>query len=414
MDVREVHFLGRREIIASMDIGTSNTRVVIGELNEYGTISIVGIGRAPSRGMRKGVVVDIDGVAQAIVEAKEQAERMAGAKVEEFYVGLPVTHVDIISNRGVVAVAGDNKEITIEDVERVLQAARVVAVPTGKEIIDVIPKQFILDGYDGIQDPVGMVGVRLEAEAMLVAAVETALQNLLRCINKAGCEARAFILNPLAAAEVCLSEDEKELGVVLLDIGGGTTELASFKNGSLVNLTSIPLGGDHITNDIAVGLRTTIAAAERIKIEHGFTFGGHEELNRIEIANVGNERRREIDPAALAEIIEPRVEEMVQFIHSELEKLGFDEPPAAGIVLTGGVGQMSGFVDFAEHYLGIPIRVASAERYGVDDPNAVTGVGLTIYAARYKHGVFDMPVRRSKNPNSFINKVFGWLKELWE
>ncbi|NLZ93458.1 MAG: cell division protein FtsA, partial [Firmicutes bacterium] len=259
----------KRNLICGLDIGTSHVRAIVGEINIDGTISIIGVGTSPSEGLKKGVIVDLDKTVEAIMHAMEEAERMVGTSIPSAFLGIIGSQVSLINNRGVVAVSGADKEITEEDVERVLQAARVIALPPDREIIDVIPREFILDGYDGIRDPVSMVGVRLEVDAMIITGMITSLRNLYRCVERAGVEIDGIVLNSLANAEVLLSRDEKELGTILIDIGGGTTELAVFQDGHLQNIAVLPVGGDHITNDIAKLLHTPLQTAEKLKLDHG-------------------------------------------------------------------------------------------------------------------------------------------------
>ncbi|NLY39340.1 MAG: cell division protein FtsA, partial [Firmicutes bacterium] len=259
----------RKNLIVGIDVGTTQVRVIMGEPRPDGTVSVVGLGLSPSEGMKKGVIVDLEKTVDAISTALDEAERMSGQSIDNAFIALKGLNVELVNNRGMVAVSADDHEIREEDVERALQATRVMALPPDREIVDIIPREYIVDGYDGIRDPVGMLGVRLEVDAMIVTSPITSLRNLLRCINRAGINVSGMVLQALALSEVSLSADEKELGVFLVDLGGGTTEISYFQQGKLQQLTTIPIGGEHITNDLALGLRTSILAAENLKLEHG-------------------------------------------------------------------------------------------------------------------------------------------------
>ncbi len=407
--------MARRNLICGMDIGTSHVRAIVGEILNDGSVNIIGVGTSPSEGLKKGVIVDLDKTVEAIVRAVEEAERMVGSSIPSAYIGIVGSHVGLVNNRGVVAVSGEDKEITEEDVERVLQAARVIALPPDREIIDVLPREFIVDGYDGIRDPVGMVGVRLEVDAMIITGMVTSIRNLVRCVNRAGLEIDGLVLNSLANAEVCLSRDEKELGVVLLDMGGGTTDVAVFQHGHLKSVAVIPVGGDHITNDIAVGLRTPLQVAEKFKLEHGVALpslvpdGSYVELQHI----AGREARR-VQPRELAMIIEPRVVEILQMAAGELRRAGCGEPLPAGVVLTGGVAVMRGVAELAEQVFNAPARVSQPGYIGVRSPVYSTGVGIVHYVQRT--GGFQGRGRkggRSALPD-LLQRVKNWFTGMFE
>lgn len=405
--------MGRRDIIASLDIGTSFTRVIIGELNSHGTLSVLGLGKTPTRGMHKGDIIDIDDVAQSILQAKEYAERMSGVEVLGFYVGLPVKHVDVLYNNGVVAVGGDDKIITEEDIERALQAARVVSVPPDKKIIDIIPKQYILDSNAGIHKPLGMAGVRLEVEAMLITVRKSVEQNIIRCVERAGSEIYRFVLNPLADAGIVLSEDEKEVGVVLLDVGGGTTEISYFTQGTLDKVASIPLGGYHITNDLAAVLKIPVSKAEEIKLQYGqVAVTSEEDTIQIEIENYGYNQTIDVEWLKIHDIIFSRVEEIYQFVMDKLLEMGFAGPPVAGFKVIGATGEMPGFIEFGESYLYTSIRYAQIDNYGIDDPSFITALGIAEYAIRQTNSIhFTETVMSSEG---VFKKVWHWFKDLFE
>lgn len=375
--------MARRDMVVGMDIGTSNVRVVVGEIVADGAINIIGIGTSPSEGIKKGVIIDLERTIDSISKATAEAERMVGSKIDLVNVGIIGSHVGLINNRGVVAVASEDKEIMAQDVERVLQAARVIALPQDRQIIDVIPREFIVDGYDGIRDPVGMLGVRLEVEAMIITGAMTSLRNLLRCLNMSGHEVNALILQALANGEVCLSRDEKELGVFLVDLGGGTTEVSFFQHGGLKDIAVLPVGGDHITNDLAVGLRTTFHLAEKLKLEHGFARSELTTDERdIEIQGISGKEKRKISSLELFDYVEPRIEEIIQLCHQEMARMGFSKMPPGGVVLTGGVALMKGITEFAEEIFDCPTRIAQPEYLGVKSPIFSTAVGIIHYVLR--------------------------------
>ncbi|WP_072905560.1 cell division protein FtsA [Anaerobranca californiensis] len=367
----------QKRIITSLDIGTSTTKVIVGELDRDGNVNIIGIGQSKSLGLRKGTIVDLDSTVRSIVEAVQQAERMIGIEIPSVFVGIPAAHVQMLKNRGVVAVSGEDKEITEYDYERVLQAAKVVAIPPEREIIQTIPLNFIVDGYDGIKDPVGMIGVRLEVEALILTATSTVLRNIKKCVERAGLTVENFILNTLAAGEVALSADEKELGAILVDIGGGTTELAIFQNSNLVDKIVLPIGGDHITSDISKGLRIPLVEGEKIKLRYGSALYRDEERS-FEITTVGKEKVS-VSTQKLTDIIEPRVQEIFYLIKKELLKLGYNEVLPGGIVLTGGVAALPGIAEVAQAQLGGNVRIYQPQFIGVADPSFSTGTGIIEY-----------------------------------
>ncbi|MDO9536534.1 MAG: cell division protein FtsA [Bacillota bacterium] len=410
--------LTRREIVASIDLGTSNVRVIVGETITDGTVNIIGVGTSPSEGIKKGVIIDLERTVDSITGALAEAERMVGSKIGLVNVGIVGSHVGLVNNRGVVAVARDDKEITEHDVERVLQAARVIALPQYREIIDVIPREFIVDGYDGIRDPVGMLGVRLEVESMIITGAMTSLRNLLRCLNMAGLEVNALILNSLANGEICLSRDEKELGVFLIDLGGGTTEVALYQQGGLKDLAVLPVGGDHITNDLAVGLRTTFQLAEKLKVEHGFALADlASDKDVIEIEGISGKEKRKISSRELFSYVEPRVQEMIQLCSQEMGRMGFTKMPPAGVVLTGGVSLMGGITELAETVFECPVRIAQPDYLGVKSPIYSTAVGIIHYVNR-NHITTGRVSKRQESQGRFFHNIWQrirtFIMDIWE
>lgn len=406
----------KRNLVCGMDIGTSHVRSIVGEINNDGTINIIGVGTSPSEGLKKGVIVDLDKTVDSITQAVEEAERMVGATIPSAYLGIVGSQVSLVNNRGVVAVSGEDKEITEDDVERVLQAARVIALPQDREIIDVIPREFIVDGYDGIRDPVGMVGVRLEVDAMIITGMVTSIRNLVRCVERAGLAIDGnMVLNSLANSEIALSKDEMELGTVLIDIGGGTTEVAIFQNGHIKGIAVLPVGGDYITNDIAVGLRTSIQNAEKIKLEHGVAIPSMAtDGATIELPQLSGKDPQTIQAKDLAMIIEPRLVEMLQLAAEELNKMGLREPLPAGVVLTGGVSLTPGLVDLAEQIFDSSVRLAQPSYVGVKSPIYSTAVGI-IHYVQHAHMFSERDYRGGHNalPGIF-NKVKSWFVEMFD
>lgn len=375
-------------MIVGLDIGTTKVVVVVAEVNSEGRLDIVGLGETSSGGLRKGIIIDIENTARAIEKAVEQAERMSGLKINSAFVGLTGPHIQSINNKGVVAVAGEEGEITPEDVQRVLQAARVIPLTAERRVIHVLPRQYIVDGYDGITDPVGMSGSRLEVETQIVTAAGAVVQNTLKSVQRANLTVDELVLNPLASAEAVLQQAEKELGAVVIDIGGGTTEIAIIYQGSLWFAAVLPVGSEHITGDLAVGLRTPILQAEGIKKEHGCVFAGliDNDEQFIEVPPVGGKEKRRVSLKTLATIIEPRVEEIFTLA---LQKINAADPQTllpGGVILTGGGALLKGMTQLSSEVLGMPVRLGVPEGNGgladmVANPAYATAVGLLRYGA---------------------------------
>jgi cell division protein FtsA len=353
--------------------------VIIGEMSN-GTMNIIGVGKSNSEGIKKGSIVDIDETVQSIRRAVEQAERMVGLSIKQVIVGVNGNHVQLQPCHGVVAVSSSDREIGDEDITRVIDASQVVSIPPEREIIDVIPKQFIVDGLDEINDPRGMIGVRLEMEGMIITGSKTILHNLLRCVERAGLQVADICLQPLATSSVAISKDEKSLGVCLVDIGGGSITISIFEQGSLQNTIVLPIGGDHITNDIAIGLRTSTEEAERIKNKHGYAYiDDASKDERFEITTIGRAESEECSQFELAHIIEPRVEEMFELIYREITRLGYRDFPG-GYVLTGGSVMTPGVLELASELLQGNVRIAVPDYLGVRESQYTTGVGLIQFA----------------------------------
>jgi cell division protein FtsA len=371
--------MNSNELFVSLDIGTSSVKVIIGEMSKD-TLNIIGVGNVKSEGLRKGSIVDIDETVHSIKKAVEQAERMVGISLKRVVVGVTGNHVHLQACHGVVAVSSENREISNEDVRRVIDAAQVISIPPEREIIDVIPRQFIVDGLDEINDPRGMLGVRLEMEGTIITGSKTILHNLLRCVERAGLEITDICLQPLAAGSVALSKDEKNLGVALIDIGGGSTTIAVFEQNHLYATSVLPIGGEHITKDLSVGLRTTTDEAERIKVKYGHAYYDHASEDEIfEASIIGSDQKKSFNQLEIADIIEARLEEVYELILYELKRLGVGELPG-GFVLTGGTVKMAGVLELGQAVLQNSVRIASPDYIGVREPQYMTGVGLIQFA----------------------------------
>ncbi|MBI4492632.1 MAG: cell division protein FtsA [Chloroflexi bacterium] len=369
-------------IIVGIDVGTTKVCTLIGELNDEDQLEIIGVGVSPSRGLRKGVVVNPDETVDSIRASLLKAEQQSGCKVVSAYVGIAGAHITSINSHGVVAVRRHDNLITAEDVNRALEAARVVTLPADREVIHVLPRHYVVDGQEGIKNPDGMVGHRLEVYTTIVAGAMTSIQNLQRCIERVEVGVDGLVLQPLAAGEAVLTEAEKDLGVVLLDIGGGTTDAAVFTEGSMAHALVLPVGGNHISNDIAVGLRTPFAAAEEIKIRHGFAIAGLVEDDRtIDVASFDKGEGRPVSRRVLSEIVEARLAEMFELVGEQLKRAGIEGGMPAGVVLAGGTAQLQGIKRLASDIFDAPVRIGLPNGvYGLVDaisnPAYATSVGL--------------------------------------
>jgi len=377
------------ELIVGLDIGTTKIGAVVAERTERG-VDVVGIGTHPSRGLRKGVVVDIEATVESIKQAVEEAELMGDCEITSVYAGIAGGHIRGMNSHGIVAVK--DREVSESDIRRVIDAAKAVAIPMDREVIHVIPQEFIIDDQDGIREPLGMSGVRLEAKIHIVTAAVTSAQNIVKCANKAGLNVIDIVLEPLASAEAVLARDERELGVCLIDIGGGTTDIAVFNEGSIAHTSVLALGGNHITNDLAVGLRTPFDEAERIKKRFGVATArllGSDDI--LTVPSVGGRRPREVSRKLICDVIEPRADEILSLARQELIKASMDERIPSGVVLSGGCSALSGIADLAEEIFESPVRLGFPSQVGglqdvVRDPMYATGVGLVLYgAARSRH-----------------------------
>ena len=386
------HRMNRNDrYLVGLDIGTSKIACIIGEVREgVGPPSIVGIGTSPSRGLRKGVVVNLEACVEALKQAVEEAELMAGVEVDRAHVGIAGAHIRSLNSRGVVAIAGRDRTVTREDVSRVLEAAKAISIPQDQEILHVVPQEYVVDDQEGIRDPVGMSGSRLEALVHIVTGSVSSIQTIVNCVNRAGIEVADTILEQFAASEAVITADEREMGVALVDIGGGTTDIAVFERGSIVHTAVLPTGGDHFTNDIAVGLRTPIPEAEKIKKKFGCALAsmiGDDEM--IEVPTMGGRKPRVLSRQVLCEIVQPRAEEILALIQDEIRRTGYDRSISAGLVLTGGGSILEGIPEIAEQIFDLPVRRAAPFGVGgladvVASPQYGTAIGLVLYGAKHK------------------------------
>ncbi len=385
--------MGHKErYLVGLDVGTSKIGAIVAEVMEEGDLEVIGIGVAESKGIRRGVVVNLEAAVESIKKAIEEAELMAGVEIDAVHLAVSGPYIKGFNSRGVIAVAGKNREISREDVKRAIDAAKAVALPNGREILHVLPQDFVVDDQDGITAPVGMTGARLEVNVHIVTGTVSSTQNIVACVNRAGVAVQDTVIEQLAASESVLTQDEKELGVALADIGGGTTDLAIFERGSLWHTGVIGVGGDHFTNDIAVGLRTPIPDAEKIKRKCGCALSamvGEDET--IEVASVGGRRARVMSRRILSEILQPRAEEIFHLVWDEIRRAGYEKSLNSGIVLTGGGAILEGMPEIAEQIFDLPIRRGCPVGIGgladhVNSPTFATAVGLVLYGHRNHAG----------------------------
>jgi cell division protein FtsA len=374
--------------LAGLDVGTSKIAAIIAEAMDDGELEIIGIGVAESKGIKRGVVVNLEAAVESIKKAIEEAELMAGVEVDSVHLAVSGPHIKGFNSRGVIAVAGKNREITRDDVRRAIDAAKAVALPNGREILHVLPQDFVVDEQDGIGAPVGMTGARLEVNVHIVTGSASSTQNIVACVNRAVMDVIEMVIEQLAAAEAVLTDDEKDLGVALVDIGGGTTDLAIFERGSLWHTAVIPVGGDHFTNDIAVGLRTPIPDAEKVKRKCGCALSAMvDEDETIEVASVGGRRPRIMARRILSEILQPRAEEIFHLVWDEIRRAGYEKSLNSGIVLTGGGAILEGMPEIGEQIFDLPIRRGAPTGAGgladhVNSSTFATSVGLALYGHR--------------------------------
>ena len=402
-----------KNMIVGLDIGTSKVVAIVGEVMPDSSIEVIGIGSHPSRGLKKGVVVNIESTVHSIQRAVEEAELMAGCQIHSVYAGIAGSHIRSLNSHGIVAIR--DKEVVPGDVERVIDAARAVAIPADQKILHILPQEFLIDSQEGIREPVGMSGVRLEAKVHMVTGAVSAAQNIIKCVRRCGLEVDDIILEQLASSYSVLTEDEKELGVCIVDIGGGTTDIAVFTEGSIRHTAVIPIAGDQVTNDIAVALRTPTQFAEEIKIKYACALTQMASADEnIEVPSVGERPSRRLARHTLAEVVEPRYEELLSLVQAELRRSGFEDLIAAGIVLTGGSSKIEGLVDLAEEVFHMPVRLGMP-RYVtglvdvVRNPIFATGVGLLLFGYQNRDQR-TLEAGLGKGLYSVLERMKGWFQ----
>ena len=398
-------------IMVGLDIGTSKVVAIVAELGLEGEIDIIGIGSHPSKGLKKGVVVNIETTVESIRRAIEEAELMAGCQIEQVYAGIAGSHIRGLNSHGIVAIR--DKEVFQADIERVIDAAQAVAIPADQKVLHVLPQEYVIDDQEGVKEPLGMSGVRLEAKVHLITCAVNAYQNIEKCIKKCGLEVEDIILEQLASGDAVLTEDEKDLGVCLVDIGGGTTDIAIFSEGAIRHTAVIPIAGDQVTNDIAMALRTPTPNAEEIKIKYACALGSLAQENEtIKIPSVGDRSDRDLSRQALAEVVEPRYEELFSLVQAELRRSGFEDLVAAGIVLTGGTSKIEGAIELAEEIFHMPVSLGKPKNVAglsdiVRNPIYSTAVGLLHYGANQQtRGVAKKPNQKS---DGIIDQFKNWF-----
>jgi len=399
-------------MVVGLDIGTSKIVAIVGEMSPEGQLEIIGIGSHASRGLKKGVVVNIDSTVQSIQRAIEEAELMAGCQIQSVYAGIAGSHIRSMSSHGIVAIR--DREVFQPDIDRVIDAAQAVAIPADQKILHILPQEFLIDNQEGIKEPLGMSGVRLEAKVHLVTCAVNAAQNIEKCIGQCGLVVDDIILEQLASSYAVLTDDEKDLGVCLVDIGGGTSDIAIFTDGAIKHTAVIPIAGDQVTNDIAMALRTPTQNAEEIKIKYGCALASMAGENEtIKVPSVGERQDRDLSRQALAEVIEPRYEELFNLIQAELRRSGFEDLIPAGIVLTGGTSKMEGVVELAEEIFHMPVSIGKPKSVAglsdiVRNPIYATAVGLLQYGlgnTAHRHGA-----SRADAPSTSVwQSVKNWL-----
>lgn len=397
------------KMIVGLDIGTSKVVAIVGAITPEGQLEIVGIGSHRSNGLKKGVVVNIESTVLSIQRAIEEAELMAGCQIHSVYAGIAGSHIRSLNSHGIVAIR--DREVFSQDLERVIDAAQAVAIPADQKILHILPQEFLIDDQDGVKEPLGMSGVRLEAKVHLVTCAVNAAQNIEKCIRRCGLEVEDIILEQLASSYSVLTDDEKELGVCVVDIGGGTTDIAIFKDGAIRHTGVIPIAGDQVTNDIAMALRTPTPNAEEIKIKYACALAKLTSPDEtIKVPSVGDRQPRDLSRQALAEVVEPRYDELFTLIQAELRRSGYEDLIAAGIVLTGGTSKMEGVIELAEEIFHMPVRLGAPQNIRglsdiVNNPIYSTGVGLLIYAMKQQQGSSRSSTTTKESQGSIFSKI---------
>lgn len=404
------------KMIVGLDIGTSKVVAIVGAITPEGQLEIVGIGSHRSNGLKKGVVVNIESTVLSIQRAIEEAELMAGCQIHSVYAGIAGSHIRSLNSHGIVAIR--DREVFPQDLERVIDAAQAVAIPADQKILHILPQEFLIDDQDGVKEPLGMSGVRLEAKVHLVTCAVNAAQNIEKCIRRCGLEVEDIILEQLASSYSVLTDDEKELGVCVVDIGGGTTDIAIFKDGAIRHTGVIPIAGDQVTNDIAMALRTPTPNAEEIKIKYACALAKLTSPDEtIKVPSVGDRQPRDLSRQALAEVVEPRYDELFTLVQAELRRSGYEDLIAAGIVLTGGTSKMEGVIELAEEIFHMPVRLGSPQNIRglsdiVNNPIYSTGVGLLIYAMKQQQS--GSGGRATSSTKESQGSIFSKIKKMFQ
>lgn len=412
--------MGRDEMIVGLDIGTVKVCAIIGELGEEDQIEIIGIGTAPSLGVKKGIIIDLEQAIQSVKQSVENSERMAGTRINSAFISIAGSHITSLNSKGVIAISGESPEITEKDIEKVIEAAKAGIISPERELIHTLSREFVVDGQSGIIDPLGMSGTRLECKVHIITGSITAVQNLVKCIEGAGIDIEEIIFGTLASSNAILSNAEKELGALLVDIGAGTTEIAIFIEGELAYSAVLPVGGNHITNDLAIGLRTSIDEAEKIKINYGSTVENIVSPERVvEISSISGKDKHTVSKKYLVDIIEPRVSEIFSLVRNEVKRSGYYDMIPGGVVITGGSSLLPGISEVAEQVLNLPSRLGSPHYEGeladmVNDPSYSAAIGLLSYATeKYSIGRSYKISKRKIGLGNFFGRIISWLKDFF-
>jgi cell division protein FtsA len=411
--------LAAEDLIVGLDIGTTKVCVIIGQFNDRGQLEITGVGTTPSRGLRRGVVINIETTVRSIAAAVESAEMMSGREVISVYTGIAGGHIEGINSRGVVAVTGRGREITREDVDRVIDAAKAIVIPMDREVLHVIPQEFVVDDQGGIKNPIGMIGVRLEAEVHIITGAVTSAQNIVKCVNRAGFKVNDIVLEPLASSKAVLTQDEKELGVLLIDLGGGTTDVLLHLEGAPYHTEVLSVGGDQVTNDISIMLKTPLEAAEKLKKEAGCCYAPLvQEDEEVHIPGVGGRPPRTIMRSELVEIIQPRMAEILGMIREQIERKGYLNILGGGVVVTGGGSLLTGTAELATEIFNLPARTGYPVKLGglVEEyynPMYATGVGLVMSGAARRDVDYMDTSSSEKTFSSVWDRMRNWFKEFF-
>ena len=406
----------KNSIVVGLDIGTSKICAAVGEMTEQG-VEIIGIGLHPSQGLRKGVVINIEATVNSLKKAVEEASLMAGCEIHTVFTSISGGHIKGFNSHGIVAVK--NKEVMARDLERVIDAAKAVAIPMDREVLHVLPQDYIIDEQDGIRDPLGMSGVRLEAKVHIVTGAVASAQNVIKCCNRANLNVAEIVLTPLAAAEAVLTDEERELGVLLVDVGGGTTDIAVYHDGTVKHTAVVPIGGNHITNDIAAGLRTAFNDAERLKQRYGSACASMiSSSERVEVPCVASKGAGTISRQILCEIVEPRLAEIFELVQKEVTKSGYESSLASGIVATGGTMLLAGAVEMADRSFGLPVRLGTPARIGglvdiINSPIHAAAVGLTLHGVKRQDRSAAFRLREDKILSKVKHRMSDWLSDFF-